>query len=174
MATEPKKTLSEAVKDHIVDDSAELLDMDDEEVLSIKSKLDLREIKLKDLSWFIKLNVKDILPRAYHRYKMRFELDTAPYIERIEEVENQLNDSLFASDPGQVRETNKKVAEMRAQLDELQKECETIEFTARVEEIKYKDGGTLLLIIAPDDVIEAFNRQKMRFDKYLLVLNPVI
>lgn len=145
----------------------------DEGQLTITSKLDLLEIKLKARHWLVKLAVDNILPRSYYKYRITLDVDETPYIERIEDIEQALKDSLFAADKVSKKEADKKITEIRNQLDDLKKQCERIEFLATVEELKYKDGDTILVVRVPDDVIEPFNRQKSRFDYYCISLEPL-
>ena len=152
----------------------ELLNIDEaEEASKIESELYLESIVLKDMKWNIKLTVKKTLPKSYHKYKVVLELDETPYAERIEEIESELNDSLFRDDKASRKTMQNRVGDIRKQLEAVRNDCEKIDFHATIEELKYKDSDTKLVMRVPDDVIEPFNRQKTRFDVYKITLYPV-
>ena len=146
----------------------------DQEMLAIESTMWLEGITLKKLRWQVRMTVKTILPRSYRAYKVELELDESPYLERIEELERDFDASLFANDKTEKKKHHENIKEMREQLSKLQEETEYIKFTATVDELKYKANETSLLMNIPDDVIEAFNRQKTRFDIYKVTLTPII
>ncbi len=150
-----------------------LIDLDEEIQTGIVSTVRLQEIKLKDLKWMCKLGIGTILPKSYHNYKIIMDLDEQPYLDRIFDLENQNKDSLFKNDRAEKRKVDDNIKEVRKQLAERQKECEHIEFNATVEELKYKDSNTVIVVRVPDDVIEPFNRQKSRFVIYKIVLEPI-
>lgn len=144
-----------------------------DDILSIESTMLLDTIQLKNSRWQVKMLVATLLPKSYHYYKITLDFDEAPYIERIEELEAQFDATLFRNDAGEVKKHNKVLKEMREQLEFLQNQCEHIEFSATVEEIKYKDTRTSILARVPDDVIEPFNRQKIRLHLYKVKLTPI-
>lgn len=148
--------------------------LDDETMLDIKAELDLDSINLKNKRWLVRLWIRAILPRSYHRYKLILELNEEPYIKRIDKLVADHEAGLFAKDPAALKDLNKKEGELRDELARLQKDCETFEFHATVEEIKYKDQGTQVLFRVPDDVIEPFNRQKHRMNLYNVTLRPEV
>lgn len=151
----------------------ELLTPEDlENVGKIQSTLGLETIQLKRLKWQCKIWVKTTLPKTYRSYRIELSLDEDPYIKRIDDLETDFSNSLFASDKASLKSHNQKIQEIRTKLDQLRADTEKIEFVSLVEELKYKDAETVLLITLPDDVIEAFNRQKSRFDLYKIVLIP--
>lgn len=143
-----------------------------ENVGKIESTLSLDTIQLKRLKWQCKIWVKTTLPKTYRSYRIELSLDEDPYIKRIDDLETDFSNSLFASDKASIKAHNQKISEIRTKLDQLRNDTEKIEFVSLVEELKYKDAETILLITLPDDVIEAFNRQKARFDLYKIVLIP--
>lgn len=126
------------------------------------------------MRWKAKFIVKAILSRSYREYKVMLELDETPYTKRINELQAEFDGTLFKDDLIEKKHHQEKINEMKKQLERLQDDCEYIEFVALVDEIKYKDGFTHLLLQIPDDIVEPFNRQKTRFDIYKLSLVPVI
>ncbi len=152
--------------------NGKLLDKDEVSV-AIISKVSLNEIKLKDLKWLVKLSIQTTLPRSYHNYKIVMEMDEAPFLDRIEELEEQVRGSLFEDEMTTRRDMDKRIAEVKKNLADRKKECERMDFGCTVEELKYKDGNTVITVRVPDDVIEAFNRQKTRLSYYKITLDPV-
>lgn len=140
---------------------------------AIVSTIQLDEIKLKDLKWLCKLRIGTTLPKSYYLYKIIMELDEQPYLDRIADLEAQLKNTLFENDPAQIKQLDKNVAEVRKTLAERQKECEVMKFNATVEELKYKDRDTVIVCRVPDDIIEAFNRQKSRLSYYKITLESI-
>jgi hypothetical protein len=146
--------------------------IDDDESGSIETKIDLHKIMLTDLQWKMTLKVRTILPRAYHLYTIRLKYDEGPLDRRIEHLEQQMSGSLFKGNPAEEKKHDKLVADLRLQKQRENQECEPIEFSVRVEKLAYKDGNTVIDVLVPDDVIEAFNRQKHRLNMYGVTLIP--
>jgi len=139
----------------------------------IVSTVGLEEIKLKDLKWLVKLKIGTTLPKSYHRYKILMELDETPYLDRIADLEAQIKGTLFEKVPATIKQLDKNILEVKKTLAERKKECEKMEFNAVVEEVKYRGSDTLLTVKVPDDIIEAFNRQKTRLSYYKVNLESI-
>lgn len=148
-------------------------DLLDDVSLDISAELDLDTIQLKGGRWLVRLAIEAILPRAYHIYKLTLELNEEPHLQRIDDLEKSLDDTLFKDDRAERKQIEDKVRAKRKELETLRKDCETFEFTGTVQEIKYRDDGTSVLFRVPDDVIEPFNRQKHRMNLYHVVLSPI-
>lgn len=142
--------------------------------LAIQSTMDLESITMKAKRWQIRMYIRSILPRSYRGYKVSLSLDESPYLERIKEKEVEFDSQLFKNDKIEKKKHHESIKEMRTQLEKMRDDCEKIDFTAVVDELKYKDGQTSLLMQVPDDVIEPFNRQKTRFEIYKVILTPII
>lgn len=140
----------------------------------ITAHLSLDTLALKALKWSLRLLVDEILPQSYHLYRMVLTLDEQPDIDRIADLEHEFDAGLFRNDAASKKKHNEAIARIRKSLDDKRDLCEKIEFVARVEELKYKDRGTLLTVRIPDDVIEPINRQKIRFNIYKIELVPVL
>lgn len=147
--------------------------LDSEAPAGIVSTVRLDEIKLKDLKWVVKLRIGTQLPKSYHLYKIHMELDEQPYLDRIADLEAQVKGTLFENDKAQIKQLDESIARVRKDLDERRKECEVMKFNATVEEVKWKDSDTILTARVPDDIIEAFNRQKSRFGYYKITLESI-
>lgn len=138
---------------------AELLDEKDlDKVGVIESRIEVEQITLKNKRWKAHLVIGTILPRSYHQYNIDLDLDEQPYLDRIADIEKDLNDSLFAEEKVSKKQSHEKINKIKKELEEMRKVCERIQFVAVVEEIKYRDGDTLLACRIPDDVIEPLNR----------------
>lgn len=147
--------------------------IDDEAPTGIVSTIRLDTIQLKDMRWLCKLRIGTQLPRSYHLYKILMELDEQPYLDRIEDLEAQVKGTLFENEKASVKSLDESIARVRKDLMERKKECEKMEFNCSVEELKYKDSNTILTVRVPDDIIEAFNRQKTRLSYYKITLESL-
>lgn len=139
----------------------------------IETALDIESITLKGKRWSARLKIRTLLPRSYHRYTIKLDLDERPYEKRIDDLERELEAGLFSKERTSRREVNKKIGEIRDELETMKKSCEHIEFPATVEQLTYRDGDTLVSLRIPDDVIEPLNRQKYRIDAYRVQLDPI-
>lgn len=154
-------------------DKQELLtDEEIENIGKIETTLNLESIQLKKMRWTAKVYINETLPKTYRIYRFELALDETPYLSRIDELNKDFDASLFSGDASQKKIHDRKIADLTKQLETLRSECEEIQFSAILDEIKYKDIQTMLVIRLPDDVIEPFNRQKTRFDLYKLTLIP--
>lgn len=144
-----------------------------EDILKVESTIYLELLQLKDKKWSARFLIGAILPKSYHRYQITLTLNEEPYLERIEELEKGLNESLFKEEKSSVAKTNKRIGEIRDELNRMRRDCPEIEFNATVEEIKYKDSETRLTCRIPDDIIEPINKQKYRLEAYKVILLPL-
>lgn len=151
---------------------AELIDMESENPGMIESTIFLQELKLKDKRWSAKMLIGTILPKSYHRYQVKMSLDESPYEERIEELAKGLDESLFKEEKSSVKSTQKRIKEIRQELERMKNDCFDIEFFCTVEEVKYKDSETLLTSRVPDDIVQDLNIQKFRLEAYKIALIP--
>lgn len=144
-----------------------------EDILKVESTIYLELLQLKDKKWTARFLIGAILPKSYHRYKMTLILNEEPYLERIEELEKGLNESLFKEEKSSVKGTNKRIGEIRDELERMRRDCPEIQFNTTIEEIKYKDAETRLTCRIPDDIIEPINKQKYRLEAYKVILLPL-
>ena len=135
-------------------------------------EFDIEEIKMKKKRWYIKMWVDGILDRTYYTYHCEMTFDQSPYEDRIADMTDELDASLFADDKAYKKMLNESIKQVREERDRLEKDCRPIKFSAQVEEIKNKDKGTMLLMRVPDDIISDLNEQKSRFNYYLIQLDP--
>lgn len=166
-----KHMAKKKLKQKKVSEKKELLN--DADILAITSTMALDTVQLKGLRWQVKMTVRTTLPRSYRGYVVLLDLDEAPYLSRIKELEDEFDGTLFKEDPVEKKKHIERLKVQKDQLERLRNECEEIKFVAIVDELKYKENTTQLLMRVPDDVIEAFNRQKTRFEIYKVILTPI-
>jgi len=140
----------------------------------IESTFFLESLAMKRLRWSAKFGIHSVLPKTYHTYKMILEFNEEPYLDRIHDLEKDLDESLFKNEKVSKKQVAKKIRDIRNQISRLRKDCVKIEFTATVEGLKYKDSSTDLTIRIPDDVIDPLNKQKVRLDLYKINLVPIV
>lgn len=145
-----------------------------EEQMKIESGVALNGITLKGQIWTGTLTIKTTLPKSYHRYKIHLEIDEHPYLQRIDDLNKDIDSSLFKDDRAMRKANDEKIKDIHNKLDALRRECEVIEFSAQVDALKYSNGGTTLSMRLPDDIVEPFNRQKSRLDLYKISLIPIL
>lgn len=155
----------------------ELLDLKDP--MTIESTFMLEQVQLKGMIWSARIIVKDILARNYHKYSIKILFNEKPYMDRITRLEEKLSNTkrskkLFKDmEQDDIDEVNDEIADIKKDMNDIKKQCLTIEFLATVEQIKYKNGNTIVVLRIPDDVIEPINKAKTMFQYYKVELTPV-
>lgn len=162
----------------------ELLDLNSPEAdLTIVANFALDEVALKKskgLRWRIKLEIFKILPKTYHSYSIEMDVDEGEFDRRIQAIEEKIEKirsekSLFADrDDKEIRDLRELIVGVEKERDARIEECETIEFAGEIEELKYKDAHTHVLLIVPDNIIEELNKQKSRISYYKINLKPLL
>lgn len=64
------------------------------------------------------------------------------------------------------------IAGIRKEIRDLEKECPDINTTGAIEEIKYKDGSTVLVMTIPADTAFELDKQKLRLGHYKVTIRP--
>lgn len=146
--------------------------IDNEMPLAVFTAFEVEEIKMKKKHWYLKVWADQILDKSYFKYKMAMQFNEQPTEDEIFDLEEELRGSLFGTERRSRAQLNKLIREKREKMNKLKAECYPIEFLASVEELKYKDRGTMILCRIPDDVISKLNEQKSRFSYYELKLDP--
>lgn len=106
-------------------------------------------------------------------------LDDEPYLKTIAQLEKERDDigsnpSLLPDvDKKSMRELTDRIAQEKKSMNEMAATCADIEFVAQTEEIKYKDGDTLLVFKILDTVIDPLNKQKYRLNEYRVIFDPI-
>lgn len=154
--------------------------LDTNEDITIRAKFGLNMISLKDdHRWRMKLIVWKILPKAYHDYTIKFVVDEGPFEKRIKSLEDKIatiqkEPSLFDErDKKEVTKLRELIVDIQKELSALKKQCGVIEFVSEIEEIKYKDGNTNVLMKIPDVIIDPLNKAKLLIGNYKVELVPL-
>lgn len=150
-----------------------ILDDEDDDLGKIVSKLEMKQLMLKDKTWTIQMKIETVLPESYRRYHVLLELDERNFDKRIKELEKELDDSLFREERRSRAGANKAIAQINNERLLLKRDCKPIEFNCVVEQVKYVINGTVLTANIPDDVIDALNKQKYRMEAYKITLEMV-
>lgn len=146
----------------------------DQDIADIESKFYLEELKMKGNEWTCKLVVSTVLSQTQHLYDMTLVFDESPFTERIKDLEARSRGSLFSGTADDNRELREHVDEITADMKKLKRECNTIEMSVIVKEVKYKDTRTTsLTLLIKDTVIADLNCQKELLKYYKLVMKPV-
>lgn len=186
----PKKikkenVIPEGLKSHNIKpekgDTKELLNVNEfEKELTISSRFALTSVTLKEMRWNMKIHVYQILPRTYHKYTIKFLVDEEPFESRIKSLDQKREK--INSDPvlfdkfrdKDMKDIDSMVMSIRHELAEIKRQCDTIEFVAEIEELKYKDGHTIVTMKIPDNIIEPLNKAKMLINYYRANLLPLL
>lgn len=132
----------------------------------------------KDLLWKLDLEIKRILPKSFYAYDIKLVFDEISWnndIRNIEldiesvESENTLFDDLKKK---KVKKLKADIEDIQIRREERRAECPTIEFSAQVTELKYKDHITRVKMAIPDDAINLLNVNKYNFGDYRAELFP--
>lgn len=143
--------------------------------LVAKSIFDLKEIRMKDdKAWRLKAVLKVSLPQSFREYDVKLSLNEEPYESRIKDVERKIEEVNLSNELFDKRDA---IAEMRGQIKDIQeelaealKETHTIEFSGVLEELKYKDSDTVVVMLIPADVIQELNDARFKFETYKIEL----
>ena len=152
----------------------ELIDMSelDKAGMIESTTIDVEQLTLRGKRWRATLKIGTILPRSYHQYDIKLDLDEEPYEKRIEEIRKTLENGLFSGERVSRKQANESIKAIEDEMRQMRRDCERIDFRAVVETIAYKDSETVVVCRVPDDVIEPINRQKFRFEAYKIALIP--
>lgn len=146
----------------------------------IKADFSINRLQMDaKLCWLLDLEVRQVLPETYLRYKLDLVFNEEPYEENIERIEKEIESaqneaSLFETHKVQrVKNLYKQIDDIRADMKELEKNCPTITIEAVVTELKYKNAGTTFIRMRlPDDKINELNDNKAKFSYYRAELTP--
>lgn len=129
--------------------------------------------------WLLKLNIKEILNRSYHQYKIRMSVDEKPFEQRILDTEQKIDEIGSEShlpgmgNNGEIKALQSKIKEIKASLAKLIADTEIIEFYASVTTISYKGIMTVVELQIPADNIQALNKNRFFFNQFKIELEPI-
>lgn len=139
---------------------------------TIESSVDILEVKLKDGIWTTKFDVNSVLPQTFRDYTITLQYDEGPLTRRMKHLRDSLKGTLFESEEISKKDVMLDIKKVEKEIQENKEKCETIKFPAMVMELKYALHNTVINVRTPDNVIEAFNRQKRNLNLYKIILNP--
>jgi hypothetical protein len=127
----------------------------------------LKKIEMKDdLAWRIKLELKTKLDHSFREYKARFSVNEAPFEMRIEDLEKkkyevETEEQLFPDQKKtQLKNIDSEIKEVERELEDMREMCPDIEFDGTIEELKYKDGNTIIVMIFPSLSLAEINEKR--------------
>ena len=136
-----------------------------------------KELKLKDdLAWRIKLVVKEQLPQTFREYSAAFSFDEGPYDTKVSDLEKRkeairVEDTLFPDQiEEQIRACDLSIGDIQRDMEKARKDVPTMEFDAIVEQLAYKDGDTVLVMIVSADVVAQLNTNRHILKHYKIEL----
>lgn len=138
----------------------------------------LEELKMKkDFIWRMKLKMKTVLPQSYREYDVKLSLNEEPFNLRIEdlekrryEVETDNQGDMFEGKKTQLKNIDLEIKEVRKELETALKESAIIEFKATIEELKYKDADTIIVLQIPASTVKEINDSKYVLKTYKVEL----
>lgn len=152
----------------------------DDVSLEIVAGFSIVEIKMKnDWRWKIKMLVHKILPSIYKDYSIKLIFDDEPFLKTIAQLERELADagshpSMFPEvDRKTTRELQGRIDKAKQDMENLKRDCPTIEFVTQMNEMKYQNADTAIIFNVLDSVIQPLNEQKYRLTKYRAVMEPI-
>jgi len=152
----------------------------DSQIGFIEGSFMLDTLQLKNsFYWFSKFKVKQILPKSYHDYNVRMVFNETPYLERIERFKEKLsasrNKKLFKKmEEEEIQDIKDQIKDEERDMAEIKRQCPTIEFTGKVEQLKYAGAETVITMHIPDNAIEPLNKSKTLFQYYKIQLTPIL
>ena len=138
----------------------------------ISTSVNILEVKLKDGIWTTKFDVFSVLPQTFRNYTITLQYDEEPLKNKIKKLRDSLRGTLFETEEISKKDILLDVKEVQKEIEDGKKKCETIKFPAMVMELKYAIHNTVINVRTPDNVIEAFNRQKHNLRLYKIILSP--
>lgn len=153
--------------------------LEEEVDLGIESLFAVVHLLMKeDRRWRLKLKIKTILPKSYYNYGVRLLVDEEPFERRIEHIEEKIADAkanpslLDQLSNRRLNDYDDDIIKVRKELLDLKKRCPVMDFFATVNEVKYKDGDTVVEFNIPHDVIASLNEQRDMLTYYKVRLEP--
>lgn len=137
-----------------------------------------KKLELKDsYDWLFTVEVKQILPRTYHWLHLSFELDEQPFNKRITELEKELdeaekNPTIFDEiNEKAIKSVNAAIRKVNKELQQARNECKSFDMLVDVQQLKYKDGDTILTVrLADPEIAMIVGKQAHRSRSYLLTI----
>lgn len=153
----------------------ELLDTENMTDVVATSVFILKKFEMKeDMVWRMKLQLKTQLPQSFREYKVKLSLNEEPYNVRIADLERKRGEvegenQLFEKKT-QLKNIDQEIKEVEKELEEALSNAPEIEFAGTIEELKYKDGDTIIVIMFPALTITELNANRHVLKDYKIEL----
>lgn len=154
---------------------AELLDTDS--AIIATAVFELKKIEMKnDLAWRIKLELKTRLSQSFREYDVKFSVNEEPFNLRIADLERKRSEvesenQLFGENKKtQLKNIESEIKEVEQELKDMQENCPDIEFSGTIEELKYKDGNTIITMLFPASSLTELNDKRRDLAHYKIEL----
>ena len=157
--------------------------IDDVEPIKQVSLFELKKIEMKDdYEWRLKLVLKTRLNHTFREYKVKLSVNERPFEMRIEDLEKKKrqieDDAQLAIDdgmPSSARKTHlknidKEITEVKAELEQMLRDLQVLEFEGIIEELKYKHGDTVISMFFPSSILADLNQQRYLLKHYKIEL----
>lgn len=157
--------------------------IEDDAIIKQVALFELKKIEMKDdYEWRIKLVLKTRLNHTYREYKVKLSVNERPFEMRIEDLEKKKrqveDDAQLAMDdgmPSSARKTHlknidKEIVEVKAELEQMLRDLPELEFEGVIEELKYKNGDTVISMFFPSAVLADLNQQRFLLKHYKIEL----
>lgn len=159
----PKKN-----EEELIDDSA----------IVVASSFELKKFEMKDdLVWRMKLELRTRLNHSFREYDVLLSIDESPYETRIADLERKRYEidseaSLFEGNKKQeLKFIDGQIQDIKDELKEKKDQCQPIEFKGTIEELKYKDSVTTVIVMMfPSASLAELNEMKHELTHYKIEL----
>ena len=132
-----------------------------------------------DMRWMLKLNINQILDRSFYKYNIRLNINEEPFNRRIEDARRKIGEIESEShlpnmgNDSEVRNLEKRITEIEAELEKLIRDTDTIDLYATVVNLKYEGVKTQVEFEIPADNITLLNKNRFYFSQYKISLEPI-
>ncbi len=138
---------------------------------------DLKKIEMKDdLQWRIKLELKTRLSQSFREYSVKLSVNEEPFNVRINDLERKRQEVASSAElfeegkKTQLKNIDQEIKEVGLELKEMQENCPLIEFAGTIEELKYKDGNTIISMMFPASSVQELNEKRHDLAHYKIEL----
>lgn len=154
----------------------ELLNLDESRIIAT-TVFELKKFEMKDdMQWRMKLLLKTSLPQSFREYKVKLSLNEQPFNVRIADLERkrsevETEETLFPDQrKKQCQNIDLEIKEVEKELADTKANAPEIEFQGTIEELKYKEGDTLVMLQFPSVSLKELNDNRMTLKHYKIEL----
>lgn len=147
-----------------------------EDANTFKTSCQIKQLTLKEDRWKLDLMVFTILSRAFYRYNVKLVFNEDPYLRNIKDMEDEIGklntEAALFKNKERIKELEMEIQETKAEMEDYEAKCPKIEFFGTVDSLKYPSGGSRLVLLIGDNIINLLNETKRWFGYYRLELRP--